>query len=114
MAVEDLLGRVASDLACVIVQTPSFFGPLKDTSLLADALHEVGALLVVAVAEPLSLGVITPPGEMGADVVVAEGQSLATPPGFGGPGVGLFATRSKYLRQMPGRLLMWTGGAAGC
>ncbi len=104
MATEDLLGRVASDLACIIVQTPGFFGPLKDTTLLADALHEVGGLLVVAVAEPLALGVIASPGEMGADIVVAEGQSIATPPGFGGPGVGLFATRSKYLRQMPGRL----------
>lgn len=104
LAVEDLLGRIGSDLACLIVQTPGFFGHLRDLSPLADALHEEGALLVAVVAEPLSLGLVTPPGEMGADIVVAEGQSLATPPSFGGPGVGLFATRSKYVRQMPGRL----------
>ncbi len=104
LAMEDLLGRVATDLACVIVQTPGLFGHLRDLTPLADALHEVGGLLVAAVAEPLSLGLITPPGAMGADIVVAEGQSLATPPSFGGPGVGLFATRSKYMRTMPGRL----------
>lgn len=104
LAMEDLLGRVDEDLACLIVQTPGFFGHLRDVTGLADALHEMGALLVVAVAEPLSLGLITPPGAMGADIVVAEGQSMATPPSFGGPGVGLFATRSKYVRQMPGRL----------
>ncbi|GAB3445913.1 aminomethyl-transferring glycine dehydrogenase subunit GcvPA [Insolitispirillum peregrinum] len=101
---EDLLGRLDDDLACVIVQTPGFFGSLKDYTTLAEAAHEYGALLVVATTEPLSLGLVTSPGEMGADIVVAEGQSLAAPPGFGGPGVGLFATRSKYVRQMPGRL----------
>lgn len=104
LAVEDLLGRIASDLACIVVQTPGIFGHLRDLTPLADALHESGALLVAAVAEPLSLGLITPPGAMGADIVVAEGQSLATPPSFGGPGVGLFATRSKFMRTMPGRL----------
>jgi glycine dehydrogenase subunit 1 len=104
LAMEDLLGRVASDLACVIVQTPGVFGHLRDLTPLADALHEAGGLLVAAVAEPLSLGLITPPGAMGADIVVAEGQSLASPPSFGGPGVGLFATRAKYTRTMPGRL----------
>ena len=104
LAVEDLIGRIDSRTACVVVQNPDFFGHLKDLSTLADACHEAGALLVVAVAEPLSLGLITPPGEMGADIVVAEGQSLATPTNFGGPGVGLFATRDKYVRQMPGRL----------
>ncbi|EKV32304.1 Glycine dehydrogenase [Caenispirillum salinarum AK4] len=104
LAVEDLVGRVDSRTACVVVQNPDFFGHLKDLTTLADACHEVGALLVVAVAEPLSLGLVNPPGEMGADIVVAEGQSLATPTNFGGPGVGLFATREKFMRQMPGRL----------
>lgn len=103
-ALEDLLGRLDDDIACIIVQTPSFFGGLHDFTTLANAVHEYGALLVVATTEPLSLGLLKSPGEMGADIVVAEGQSLATPPGFGGPGVGLFATRSKYVRQMPGRL----------
>ncbi len=104
MGVEDLLGRVGSDLACVIVQTPGFFGQLNDFTALADACHASGALLVVCVPEPVSLGVLKSPGSMGADIVVGDGQSIATPTMFGGPGVGLFATREKYLRQMPGRL----------
>ena len=102
--IEDLIGRVGPDLACVVVQTPGFFGTLKDYTALAKACHDAGALLVVCVAEPVSLGLITPPGKMGADIVVGEGQSLAGPMSFGGPGVGLFATREKFLRQMPGRL----------
>ena len=102
--IEDLIGRVADDLACVVVQTPGFFGHLKDHTALADACHRAGALLVVCVTEPVSLGLITPPGHMGADIVVGEGQSLAGPMSFGGPGVGLFSTREKFLRQMPGRL----------
>jgi glycine dehydrogenase subunit 1 len=101
---EDLLGRLSEDLACVIVQNPSFFGRLNDFTQLAKACHEHGVLLVVAVAEPVSLGLVTSPGEMGADIVVAEGQSIGNGLNFGGPGLGLFATRDKYLRQMPGRL----------
>ena len=104
MAVEDLIGRVNQDLACVVVQTPGFFGHLNDYSNLAKACHAVGALLVVCVTEPVALGLITPPGHIGADIVVGEGQSMAGPMSFGGPGVGLFATREKFLRQMPGRL----------
>ena len=104
MGVEDLLGRVGPDLACVVVQTPGFFGQLKDHTELANACHAAGALLVVCVTEPVSLGLITPPGRMGADIVVGEGQSLAGPMSFGGPGVGLFATREKFIRQMPGRI----------
>ncbi len=67
-------------------------------------MHAAGALLIVAVTEVVSLGLITPPGEMGADIVTAEGQSIGNPLGFGGPYVGLFAAREKFLRQMPGRL----------
>ncbi len=102
--IEDLIGRVSPAHACVVVQTPGFFGQLKDYSALAEACHKVGALLVVCVTEPVALGLITPPGRIGADIVVGEGQSLAGPMSFGGPGVGLFATREKFLRQMPGRL----------
>ncbi len=101
---EDLIGRITPELACVVVQTPGFFGHLKNYAALAEACHKAGALLVVAVTEPVSLGLVTPPGHIGADIVVGEGQSLAGPMSFGGPGVGLFATREKYLRQMPGRL----------
>ncbi len=102
--VEDLIGRVDSSLACVVVQTPSFFGHLSNFTALAEACRSAGVLLVVCVSDPVSLGALIPPGRMGADIVVADGQSLAGPMGFGGPGVGLFATREKYVRQMPGRL----------
>lgn len=101
---ESLRAHSGSDLACMIVQTPGFFGHLHDVTDLAETLHADGSLLVVVVSEPLSLGLLKSPGAMGADIVVGEGQSLALPPGFGGPGVGLFATRNAFVRQMPGRL----------
>lgn len=104
ISIENLIGRINSSFACVVVQNPGFFGDLKDYGPLAAECHADGVLLVVAVAEPVSLGLVMPPGAMGADIVVAEGQSLGNPLGFGGPGLGLFATREKYLRQMPGRL----------
>jgi len=113
MGIEDLIGRVNGSTACVIVQNPSFFGRLKDLKALADECHAEGALLVVAVAEPVSLGLIASPGEMGADIVVAEGQAIGNAMNFGGPGLGLFATREKYLRQMPGRLVGQTADADG-
>jgi glycine dehydrogenase subunit 1 len=104
LGTEDLLGRLSSDLACVVVQNPSFFGRLNDLKLLADSCHEMGILLTVVVTEPVSLGLVASPGEMGADIVVVEGQSLGIGLNFGGPGLGLFSTRDKFLRQMPGRL----------
>lgn len=113
IGVEDLIGRVGGDLACVVVQNPGFFGHLTDLTALAEACHAEGVLLVACVAEPVSLGLVTPPGAMGADIVVGEGQSLAGPASFGGPGVGLFATQEKFLRQMPGRLCGETVDADG-
>ncbi len=101
---EDLAPLIDADTACGVVQNPTLFGHLADLRPLAEACHRAGALLVVAVTEVVSLGLVMPPGEMGADIVVAEGQSLGVPLSFGGPYVGLFATREKYLRQMPGRL----------
>ena len=101
---EDLTNLIDDQTACVVVQNPSVFGHLRDLSALAKACQTKGALLVVAVAEVTSLGLVTPPGAMGADIVVAEGQALGVPLSFGGPYVGLFATREKYVRQMPGRL----------
>ena len=102
--VEDLVGEIGDDTACVVVQNPGVFGHVRDFGPLAEACHAAGALLVVVVTEAVSLGAIRPPGEMGADIVVAEGQSLGNAQGFGGPYVGLFAAREKYVRQMPGRL----------
>ena len=101
---EDLTALIDDQTACVVVQNPSVFGHLRDLSSLAKACQANGALLVVAVTEVTSLGLVTPPGAMGADIVVAEGQGLGVPLSFGGPYVGLFATREKYVRQMPGRL----------
>ena len=102
---EDLARLIGRDTSCVVVQNPDFFGEIRDYSELAQICHEAGALLVVVVTEILSLGAIRPPGKMGADIVAAEGQSLGNALGFGGPYVGLFATRDKYVRQMPGRLV---------
>jgi glycine dehydrogenase subunit 1 len=91
--------------ACLVVQNPDVFGNLRDISALAEAAHAKGALLVAVVTEVVSLGAVTPPGEMGADIVVAEGQSIGNALNFGGPYVGLFATRQKFVRNMPGRLV---------
>jgi glycine dehydrogenase subunit 1 len=110
---EDLAALVDRDTACVVVQNPDLFGELRDYAGLAEACHAAGALLVVAVAEVVSLGAVRPPGEMGADIVAAEGQSLGNALGFGGPYLGLFATREALVRQMPGRLAGETVDAEG-
>lgn len=103
-ASEDLGAMIDDDTACVVVQNPGFFGHLRDFSALAQQCQAKGALLIAVVPEVISLGAVIAPGDMGADIVVAEGQSLGNPLGFGGPYVGLFAAREKYVRQMPGRL----------
>ena len=113
MGVEDLAQQVDKETSCVVVQNPSVFGHIRDLSPLAKACHDSGALLIVVVTEIVSLGLLTPPGEMGADIVVAEGQSLGVGLNFGGPYVGLFATREKFVRQMPGRLVGETVDADG-
>lgn len=99
-------GLVALDdkTAALVVQSPNFFGCIEDLRSLADAAHAVGALFVVVVTEAISFGLLKTPGECGADIVVGEGQSWGIPMSFGGPHLGLFATREKYIRQMPGRL----------
>ncbi len=99
--------------ACFVVQNPDFYGTIRDITPLSDAAHAKGALLVAVVTEVISLGAITPPGEMGADIVAAEGQSIGNALNFGGPYVGLFATRQKFVRQMPGRLCGETVDADG-
>ncbi|MHA1113693.1 MAG: glycine dehydrogenase, partial [Alphaproteobacteria bacterium] len=110
---EDLAARLDGETACVVVQNPDFLGRPVDHSALAAACREKGALLVVVVTEIVSLGLLRPPGEMGADIVAAEGQSLGNGLNFGGPYVGLFATRERFMRQMPGRLCGQTVDADG-
>ena len=104
---------ITSDTACVVVQYPDFFGHVNDFSELADACHQAGALLIVCINEIVALGLLKAPGDMGADIVCGEGQALGVGLNFGGPTVGLFATRQTYLRQMPGRLCGETVDADG-
>jgi glycine dehydrogenase subunit 1 len=103
-AAEDLGGLIDPTVACVVVQNPDFFGQVRDLRPIADAAHAAGALLIAVVTEVVSLGLVQPPGAMGADIVAGEGQSIGNALSFGGPYVGLLATRQKYVRQMPGRL----------
>ncbi len=93
-----------SDCACLIVQQPNFLGYFEDMEAYVKKAHDSGALVVVIV-DPISLGMFKPPADYGADIVVAEGQALGNPISFGGPGLGIFACRREYLRQMPGRIV---------
>ena len=101
---ESLLRHLDQNTALVIVQYPDFLGRIYDYSALADAVHQAGALLAVAV-NPLALGLLTPPGDFGADIVTGEGQPLGIPLSFGGPYLGIFATKNEYVRKMAGRLV---------
>jgi glycine dehydrogenase subunit 1 len=95
---------VDAETACVVIQQPDVFGHIHDLTGLADEVHQVGALLIVAVAEPTSLGILKSPGEWGADIAIAEGQPLGLPLQFGGPWAGLMASRLEHVRQLPGRI----------
>ena len=99
-----IIDAIDDETSCVVVQNPDFFGGVMELQDIADAAHDKGALLIVVVTEIISLGAIKSPGDMGADIVVGEGQSLGNGLNFGGPYVGLLATRQKFLRQMPGRV----------
>jgi glycine dehydrogenase subunit 1 len=101
---EDILRTIDAETSCVVVQSPSFFGQLVDLTPIAEKAHAAGALLVAVFTEVVSLGLLEPPGAQGADIVAGEGQSIGNALNFGGPYIGLFATRQKFLRQMPGRL----------
>ena len=107
-----LVGQVDDETACLIVQTPNFLGQIEDLEGLADAVHDKGALLVV-VADPIALGLLKPPGQFGADIVVGDGQGLGAGLNFGGPYLGFFAIRQKYVRKMAGRLVGQTVDADG-
>ena len=91
------------ETACLVVQYPNFYGYIEDMAALTEAAHSQGALLVVS-ADPMAMGMFQPPGHYGADIVTGEGQPLGIPASFGGPYVGLFATKQEYIRQMPSRL----------
>ena len=111
---ESLIAEIeANEPSCVVVQYPDILGRLPDLAAIAEAAHRNGALLVAVVTEPVALGAIRSPGELGADIVVGEGQALGVGLQFGGPYLGLFATREKFVRQMPGRLCGETVDAEG-
>lgn len=109
----DILERIDDDTAAIVIQTPDFYGHLRDLQRAADAIHARGGLLIAVVTEVVSLGLLEAPGALGADIVVCEGQSLGNPLSFGGPYVGLMATRKDFVRQMPGRLCGETVDADG-
>lgn len=98
------LDKLDDQTAAIVVQSPNFFGCVEDLEAVAEKAHAVGALLIVVVTEAISFGLLKTPGECGADIVVGEGQSWGVPMSFGGPHVGIFATKDKYVRNMPGRL----------
>jgi glycine dehydrogenase subunit 1 len=102
---QSLANAIDDSTAALVVQSPNFFGCVENLTALAEAAHAKGALLIVGITEAISLGLLKSPGACGADIVVAEGQSFGVPLSFGGPYVGLFATREKYARQIPGRLV---------
>jgi glycine dehydrogenase subunit 1 len=107
----DLEKKITADTACVMIQSPNFFGTIEDVAAVADLAHSKGALLVVSISEALSLGVVKPPTE--ADIVSMESQSFGVPLGFGGPYAGVMATKEKFVRQMPGRLVGETKDSNG-
>jgi glycine dehydrogenase subunit 1 len=110
---EAIIARIDSETSAVVLQYPDILGRIADLTPIAEAAHAAGALLIAVVTEPVALGLIRSPGEMGADIVVGEGQSIGVGLQFGGPYVGLFACREKHVRQMPGRLAGETVDAEG-
>jgi glycine dehydrogenase subunit 1 len=113
LGTEEILAAIDKDTSCVVVQSPSLYGQLIDLKPIAKKAQANGALLIAVFTEVVSLGLIEPPGAQGADIVVGEGQGIGNALNFGGPYVGLFATKQKYLRQMPGRLCGETVDAEG-
>jgi glycine dehydrogenase subunit 1 len=103
---------IGNEDACLAVQQPDFFGYVHDLQPLSRAAHDAGALFVVS-ADPVSLGLFRPPADYGADIAVAEGQAIGVPLSFGGPYVGLFACRERFVRHMPGRIVGRTSDASG-
>src|SRR6266513_801557 len=100
---EDLERSITGETACVLLQSPNFFGTIEDVAAIAEIAHKQGAMLVVSIAEAVSLGIVEPPRQ--ADIIAMEAQSFGVPLGFGGPYCGVIATREQFVRQMPGRLV---------
>lgn len=108
-----VIAGIDADTSCVVVQYPDILGRVTDLAAIAEAAHAAGALLVAVVTEPVALGLLEAPGHLGADIVVGEGQALGVGLQFGGPYLGLFGCREKFMRQMPGRLCGETVDAEG-
>jgi glycine dehydrogenase subunit 1 len=108
---EELEKSITAETGCVLIQSPNFFGTIEDVASIAEIAHKNGAMLVVSIAEAVSLGIVEPPRE--ADVIAMEAQSFGVPLGFGGPYCGVIATREKFVRQMPGRLVGQTTDKQG-
>ncbi|MCG2676363.1 aminomethyl-transferring glycine dehydrogenase subunit GcvPA [bacterium] len=104
-SLEELQEKVSDKTAAVLIQNPNFFGSLENLKEIERIIHKNKALFIVAIVEPTSLGLLKPPGELGADIVVGEGQSFGNPISFGGPYLGFMATKEKYMRKLPGRLV---------
>ena len=105
-------GTISDEVACLVVQSPNFYGIIEDLKGLADTLHEHKALLIASV-DPISLGILETPGEAGVDIVVAEGQGLGCYPAYGGPLLGIFCCRKEFIRRIPGRIVGMTIDKAG-
>jgi len=101
---EDLANKLGDDVACVIVGHPNYFGVLEDLEALSEQIHAAGALMVTTFAEPIAFGITAGPGRFGSDIIAGEGQSLLGAMNYGGPSLGIFSTRQKLVRQMPGRV----------
>lgn len=111
--INSIIKKVNQDVSCVVVQNPDFFGSCHSLEKLSEYIHSKGALLIVVVNEVISLGMLKSPGDMGADIVACEGQSLGNPLNFGGPYIGLMSTKDKYVRQLPGRIVGETNDMNG-
>jgi glycine dehydrogenase subunit 1 len=108
---KELAKLITQETACVLIQSPNFFGTIEDVAAVAELAHKNGAMLVVSIAEAVSLGIVEPPRQ--ADIIAMEAQSFGVPLGFGGPYCGVIATREQYMRQMPGRLVGQTTDKTG-
>ncbi len=104
-SLEELQEKVSDKTAAVLIQNPNFFGSLEDLKGIEEIIHKNKSLFIIAVVEPISLGLLKPPGVLGADIAVGEGQSFGNPISFGGPYLGFMATKDKYMRKLPGRLV---------